>query len=37
MLGRAKKGVWGEGIFARSRFSVAAEFRASEAGMLPKF
>ena len=35
-LGRAKrKGVGGEGIFARPSFSAAAEFRASEAGVPP--
>jgi len=27
----------GEGIFARPRFSAAAEFRASETGTPPKF
>jgi len=32
-----KEGGWGEGIFARPRFSVAAEFRASEAGAPPKY
>jgi len=26
---------WGEGIFARPRFSAAAEFRTSEAGAPP--
>jgi len=31
-----KEGGWGEGIFARPRFSAAAEFRASEAGAPPK-
>jgi len=30
-----KEGGWGEGIFARPRFS-AAEFRASETGAPPK-
>jgi len=30
-----KEGGWGEGIFARPRFS-AAEFRTSEADALPK-
>ena len=30
-----KEGGWGEGIFARPRFSAAAEFRANEAGAPP--
>ena len=30
-----KEGGWGEGIFARPRFSAAAEFRASETGAPP--
>jgi len=30
-----KEGGWGEGIFARPRFSAAAEFRASEADAPP--
>jgi len=34
--GKKERG-WGEGIFARLRFSTAAEFRASFAGTLPKF
>jgi hypothetical protein len=33
-VGKKERG-WGEGIFARPRFS-AAEFRASEAGAPPK-
>ena len=28
---------WGEGIFARPRFSAAAEFRASETGAPPNY
>jgi len=31
-----KEGGWGEGIFARPRFSAAAEFRASETGAPPQ-
>jgi len=32
-----KEGGWGEGIFARPRFSAAAIFRASEASAPPYF
>jgi len=32
-----KERVWGKGIFARPRFSVAAEFRASFAGTTLNF
>jgi len=31
-----KEGGWGEGIFARPRFSAAAEFRANEVGAPPE-
>jgi len=32
-----KEGGWGEGIFARPRFSATAEFRASKAGAPQKY